>query len=107
MRYITTHPWYWDPGRGLVKRPYTIDTWDFAYTAGRHEWLQFQITDDTYWGYMHGDLSGYYEAFVLMSALHARFGDERISRATGSGARRTSARPCRRSAGTGASTRTS
>jgi len=80
MRYILTHPWYWDSVRGLVKRPYTIDTWDFAYTAGRHEWLQFQITDDTYWGYMHGDLSGYFEAFVLMSALHARFGDERIAR---------------------------
>ncbi|MFO7693574.1 MAG: hypothetical protein R6V57_10860 [Vicinamibacterales bacterium] len=80
MRYITTHPWYWDSARGLVKRPYTIDTWDFAYTAGRHGWLQFQITDDTYWGYMHGDLSGYYEAFGLMAALHARFGDERIAR---------------------------
>ena len=63
LRYITTHPWYWDAARGLVKRAYTIDTWDFAYTAGRHEWLQFQITDDTYWGFMHGDNSGYYEAF--------------------------------------------
>jgi hypothetical protein len=80
LRYITTHPWYWDPGRGLVRRAYTIDTWDFAYTAGRHDWLQFQITDDTYWGYMHGDLSGYYEAFGLMAALHQRFGDERIAR---------------------------
>ena len=80
LRYITTHPWYWDPGRGLVKRAYTIDTWDFAYTAGRHDWLQFQITDDTYWGYMHGDLSGYYEAFGLMATLHGRFGDERIAR---------------------------
>jgi hypothetical protein len=29
---------------------------------------------------MHGDLSGYYEAFVLMAALHGRFGDERIAR---------------------------
>src|SRR5512139_338539 len=81
LRYIMTHPWYWDPRRGLVKRAYTIDTWDFAYTAGRHEWLHFQITDDTYWGYMHGDLSGYYEAFVLMAALHDRFGDGRIARA--------------------------
>jgi hypothetical protein len=79
LRYITTHPWYWDAGCGLVKRPYTIDTWDFAYTAGRHEWLQFQITDDTYWGYMHGDLSGYYEAFGIMAALHARFGDGRTA----------------------------
>jgi len=80
LRYVLTHPWYWDASRGLVKRPYTIDTWDFAYTAGRHDWLQFQITDDTFWGYMHGDLSGYVEAFVLMAALHARFGDERVAR---------------------------
>jgi hypothetical protein len=81
LRYILAHPWYWDPRRGLIRRPYTIDTWDFAYTAGRHEWLQFQITDDTFWGYMHGDLSGYYEAFVLMAGLHDRFGDDRIARA--------------------------
>jgi len=80
LRYITTHPWYWDAGRGLVKRAYTIDTWDFAYTAGRHEWLQFQITDDTYWGYMHGDSSGYGEAFGLMAVLHDRLGDSRIAR---------------------------
>jgi hypothetical protein len=79
LRYVTTHPWYWDAGRGLVKRPYTIDTWDFAYTAGRHEWLQFQIDDDTFWGYMHGDLSGYAEAFGVMALLHRRFGDGRIA----------------------------
>jgi hypothetical protein len=79
LRYITTHPWYWDATHGLVKRAYTIDTWDFAYTASRHEWLQFQITDDTYWGLMHGDNSGYYEAFRLMAILHRRLGDQRIA----------------------------
>ncbi|HOQ59838.1 MAG TPA: hypothetical protein PKZ08_04390 [Vicinamibacterales bacterium] len=79
MRYVTGHPWYWDRQRGLVKRPYTIDTWDFAYTAGRHGWLQFQVTDDTYWGCMHGDSSGYVEAFGLMARLHRRLGDARIA----------------------------
>ena len=79
LRYITTHPWYWDARHALVKRAYTIDTWDFAYTAGRHEWLQFQITDDTFWGFMHGDNSGYYEAFRLMAALHRRVGDPRVA----------------------------
>jgi hypothetical protein len=58
-----------------VKRAYTIDTWDFAYTAGRHDWLQFQITDDTYWGLMHGDNSGYYEAYRLLARIHRRLGD--------------------------------
>jgi hypothetical protein len=75
MAYVQAHPWYWDGEHGLVKRPYTIDTWDFAYTAGRHEWLEFQVTADTYWGLMHGDNTGYYEAFRLLAAVHRRVGD--------------------------------
>ena len=76
LAFVTSHPWYWDSERGLVKRAYTIDTWDFAYTAGRHDWLQFQITDDTFWGILHGDNSGYYQAFRIMAALWRRFGGE-------------------------------
>jgi hypothetical protein len=75
LNYITSHPWYWDISHGLVKRAYTIDTWDFAYTAGRHDWLQFQINDDTFWGILHGDNSGYFEAFRIMAALWRRFGE--------------------------------
>ncbi len=71
LAYILTDPWRWDKKTGLVKRSYTIDTWDFDYTAGRHEWLNFQIDDKTFWGIMHGDNSGYYEAFLLMSSMHA------------------------------------
>jgi hypothetical protein len=73
LEYIRSHPWRWDTERGLVKRPYTIDTWDFAYTAGRHEWLQFQIDKDTFWGILHGDNSGYYEAFRIMQRLYEIF----------------------------------
>jgi hypothetical protein len=79
LEYILERSCYWDAQRGLVKRAYTIDTWDFAYTAGAHEWLQFQIDAATFWGIMHGDNSGYYEAFRIMSRLHARFGDRRRS----------------------------
>lgn len=75
LRYILTNPRYWDQPLGLPKRAYTIDTWDFAYTAGRHDWLQFQITDETFWGVMHGDVSGYYEACRLMARLQRRLGD--------------------------------
>ena len=75
LQYIMNHPWYWDAEHGLVKRAYTIDTWDFAYTAGKHDWLQFQIDDDTFWGIMHGDNSGYYEAFRIMARLYERFGE--------------------------------
>lgn len=67
LTYTLTHPWRWDRSSGLVKRAYTIDTWDFAYTAGRHDWLQFQIDENTYWGFMHGDNSGFYQAFRIMA----------------------------------------
>ncbi len=74
LRYAVSHPWRWDEKSRLIKRAYTIDTWDFAYTAGRHPWLQFQIDDRTFWGIMHGDNSGYFEAFQLLSKLFAYFG---------------------------------
>jgi hypothetical protein len=74
LKYILTDEWRWDKKTKLVKRGYTIDTWDFDYTAGRHSWLNFQINDDTYWGIMHGDNSGYYESFSQMAALYAHLG---------------------------------
>jgi len=76
LNYIFTHPWRWDEEHQLVKRPYTIDSWDFAYTAGTHDWLQFQIDDNTFWGIMHGDNSGYYEACQLLSLAYSRLGNE-------------------------------
>jgi len=75
LTYTRTHPWRWDDAHGLVKRPYTIDTWDFDYTAGRAPWLNFQITDDTFWGLMHGDNSGFYEAALLLARLYKEVGD--------------------------------
>ncbi len=75
LQYILNSPQRWNEELGLVKRPYTIDTWDFAYTAGRHKWLQFQIDDNTFWGIMHGDNSGYYEAFQIMSKLYLHIGN--------------------------------
>jgi len=80
LEYILGHPWYWDEASRLVKRAYTIDTWDFAYTAGRHDWLQFQIDDHTFWGILHGDNSGYYHAFRIMEYLLDRFGQTERAR---------------------------
>jgi len=75
--YVLRHPWRWDQKHGLVKRAYTIDTWDFAYTAGGHDWLQFQINGRTFWGVMHGDNSGYYEAFSIMAFINRYFGRDK------------------------------
>jgi hypothetical protein len=77
LAYIMTDEWRWDTALKLVKRAYTMDTWDFDYTAGRHSWLNFQITPHTFWGIMHGDNSGYYEAFHRMSILYAHCGNTR------------------------------
>ena len=79
LRYVMTDPWRWDRNLGLVKRAYTIDTWDFDYTAGRYPWLNFRVDGDTYWGIMHGDSSGYYEAFMNLAAMHARAGGRAAS----------------------------
>ncbi len=81
LEYVWSHPWRWDADTGLVKRAYTIDTWDFAYSAGRHEWLQFQIDDHTFWGVMHGDISGYFEACRIVARLSRAFGlDQRAQK---------------------------
>ena len=77
LRYVLTDPWRWDSRHRLVKRAYTIDTWDFDYTAGRHGWLNFRIDEHTSWGIMHGDSSGYYEAFLCLGAMHAHAGNAR------------------------------
>lgn len=71
LTYVLTDEWRWDRKQKLVKRGYSIDTWDFDYTAGRHDWLNFQINEHTFWGVMHGDNSGYYEAFMQMSKFYA------------------------------------
>lgn len=75
LNYAFTHPWRWDRQLQLVKRPYTIDSWDFAYTAGQHDWLQFEIDDNTFWGIMHGDNSGYYEACIHLSTIYHYLGN--------------------------------
>jgi len=80
LSYVMTDPWRWDPKRKLVKRPYTIDTWDFDYTAGRYPWLHFQVNEHTYWGIMHGDNSGYYEAFLAMARFHRHLRSHRRAR---------------------------
>jgi len=76
VRYVLRDPWRWDPQHKLVKRAYTMDTWDFDYTAGRHPWLNFQVTEHTYWGIMHGDSSGYYESFRLLARMYRALGQK-------------------------------
>lgn len=71
--YITSDPLRWDEAHGLVKRPFTIDTWDFTY--GR-EGSNRRIEPDTPMSIMHGDNSGVYQAMRQLAWLRRRFGEE-------------------------------
>ncbi|MDH7516156.1 MAG: hypothetical protein QHI48_09810 [Bacteroidota bacterium] len=74
LEYVRTDPLRWDRRTKLVKRAYTIDTWDFDWTNGRHDWLNFRITPHTYWGIMHGDNSGYYQAYRYLAHIARHIG---------------------------------
>jgi len=80
LNYITSDPQRWDPWVQLVKRPFTIDTWDFEYgpttvdpnsglPAPRH-W----IDEQTKWGIFHGDNTGLAEALNSLAEAEAHLG---------------------------------
>ena len=80
LRYAMTDPQRWDATHNLVKRPYTIDTWDFEIgpptlspdgkPAPRH-W----IDADTKWSIFHGDNTGYAQAMELLSRMYTYLGN--------------------------------
>ncbi|MEF3273585.1 MAG: hypothetical protein K6356_04175 [Chloroflexus sp.] len=71
LDYTLRDPLRWEPALGLVKRPFTIDTWDYEYgppmvnprtgELGPRHW----IDEQTKWGIFHGDNTG------LAAALNA------------------------------------
>jgi hypothetical protein len=80
INYSTSHPLRWEPSVGLVKRPFTIDTWDFEYgptttdpysgqPAPRH-W----IDEQTKWGIFHGDNTGLAQALRSLAHVEDYFG---------------------------------
>lgn len=73
IRYITSDPKRWDAAHGLVKRPFTIDTWDFAFGIPN---TNRRIEEHTPMSIMHGDNSGVYQAMKQLSFFNRRLGDE-------------------------------
>ncbi|MBO5015758.1 MAG: hypothetical protein J6C92_08115, partial [Bacteroidaceae bacterium] len=71
--YMTSDPKRWDKERGLVKRPFTIDTWDFAYGVDPQN---RRIEENTPMSIMHGDNSGVYQAMNQLAWFNRRFGNE-------------------------------
>ncbi len=85
INYTLTSPLRWEPSLGLVKRPFTIDTWDFEYgptttdpssgkPAPRH-WIDGQ----TRWGIFHGDNTGLAEALRSLAAMEEQAGQTALA----------------------------
>ena len=71
--YMTSDEKRWDAERGLVKRPFTIDTWDFTYgVSGTNR----RIEENTPMSIMHGDNSGIYQAMNQLAWFNRRLGNE-------------------------------
>lgn len=87
LAYTMSDPVRWDAKRGLIRRPYTIDMWDFAYgpttknpatgvAAPRH-W----IDDQTIWGTFHGDNTGLIQALRMTATMENAVGDDGAAKA--------------------------
>ncbi len=86
MRYSMTDPLRWSRKHRLVKRGYTIDTWDFQQLpVSREEYVRqghdvqegiFDIHPNTPMGIMHGDNSGMYAACRQLAAMHRAMGHD-------------------------------
>ncbi|HYG19054.1 MAG TPA: hypothetical protein VD816_08990 [Ohtaekwangia sp.] len=86
MQYSMTDPLRWSDKYQLVKRGYTLDTWDFMQLpASREEYIRsggdvqkgiFNIDEHTPMGIMHGDNSGMYAACNQLSVMFREAGDQ-------------------------------
>jgi hypothetical protein len=65
----------WEPGLGLIKRAFTIDTWDFE-QGSTEKHVRRSIDENTRWGIMHGDNTGAYQAARLLARMERHFGRE-------------------------------
>ena len=70
--YCTSDEKRWAKEYGLVKRPFTIVTWDFPY----HDGMARKIDENTPMSIMHGDNTGVYQAMKQLEWLNRRFGNE-------------------------------
>ncbi len=77
VNFSLQNPLRWDATKGLLRRPFTIDTWDFEVApsaAPRHE-----IDAATRWGIFHGDNTGMVQALRMLATLEERVGDPALA----------------------------
>lgn len=75
INYMTSDEKRWDKEHGLVKRPFTIDTWDFINEPTLVAYNR-RIDPDSPMSIMHGDNSGVYQAMNQLSWFNRRLGNE-------------------------------
>ena len=74
INYMTSSKKRWSKEYGLVKRPFTIDTWDFTNKLSSQ--TDRNIHDDECMSIMHGDNSGVYEAMNILSFFNEKIGNK-------------------------------
>ncbi len=72
LNYSMTDPFRWSKGYQLVKRPFTIDTWDFQY---RSRFWPFDPSN-VKMCIFHGDNSGMYDACSKLALLYSNFSNQ-------------------------------
>ena len=80
LAYSLSDPKRWDAGFGLIKRPYTIDMWDFelgplTVSPDGKPSLRHGIDGATRFGIMHGDNTGAAGAMLQLANAYTRLGD--------------------------------
>jgi len=80
LAYSMTHPYRWSEEYQLIKRDFTIDTWDFGYgttvVTSKGSYHRSEVDENTLWGIMHGDNSGMLHSSSLMSKMYRYLGNE-------------------------------
>ena len=76
--YMMSDEKRFDKEHGLVKRPFTIDTWDFTYLPDAGE--NRRINPNSPMSIMHGDNSGVYQAMNQLAWFNRRLGNEEKAR---------------------------
>jgi len=74
--YSLSDPIRWSKEYALVKRPFTIDTWDFCYNPnGKYRWGGYSGIDaHTTFGIMHGDNTGMCQSMRFLARMYAHLG---------------------------------
>jgi len=85
LKHLTTDRWRWSREHGLVKRPFTPDTWDFIhfYDPNDHFKTNCEIRrmDETVpFCIFHGDNSGLYSASMLIAEMLNALGEDEEAR---------------------------